>query len=518
MPTPVQQPSFIGGELSKTLTGRVDIERYKQGLELCENFVVHPHGGVENRAGSEYVAMCKLQDGSAVRLITFQPSVGEPYVIELGHQYLRVHDSIGPVKTDGNLTLVVNDSPGGYDGYMSRADLAGFDAYFAQGFIGDAVNPFRIGKLGVKFLRNFKTDFLNVKVAIYDDASSLPGTAVVGLGFEDFTTLADLGINDITHRGTGIDSIWKYFKFNGSGAVAPTFAPGTVLHLVIKIEKGTTTEQVSLFLSARLGLLNGMSPSRIPDSTGTPWEHYALYSAYSLEIGVFNDDVEQIVELATPWSSGIMDDIGTESQIHRLVVAQSVDVMTFADGTKISVPYELRRLFGSWALEPIPNFVSVGEPKSVEFDPGTTQPALVPTRLIQYAVSGVTLEGKEGLAKKSAIFLLGSDISTTVPFVLLITVGDEIVDHYNIYKGLDGSFGYIGSASNTRSAAEVFKSAYNVAYKASIDAQLVLLGGPPTSPGSTTNNTNTLQQNHGKDSQQSKGQDQAQRKDRKSVV
>jgi len=492
MPTPVQQPSFIGGELSKTLTGRVDIERYKQGLELCENFIVHPHGGVENRAGSEFVATTKFQDGSAVRLITFQPSVGEPYVVELGHQYLRLHDSNGTVKTDSNLSLVVNDSTTGlYNGVVSGTSLSGFDAYFGQGFIGNAVNQFIIGKLGVKFLRSFKTQFRNAKVAIYNDNSGLPGSAVVGLGFDEFTSLGDIGINDLNHPGTGIDSTWKYFKLRSPGG-APSFAPGTVLHLVVQLEKITSTDQVQLSITARTGLLNGMQVSRIPEVPGGVWEVYAGQPGNSLEIGVFNNDTEQIVELTTPWSSGIIDDDGTESQIHRLVVAQSVDVMTFVDGTKASIAYELRRLFGSWALKPIPEFVSVGEPFSVVADGGTVQPSLAPTRLFQYAVSGVTAEGKESLPKKSAVFSVGSDISTTVPFVLSITVGDEVVDHYNVYKGLDGTFGFIGSASNSRTAVEVFKSAYNAAYKASIDAQLVLLGSTPTAPGSTTNNTNTL--------------------------
>ena len=503
MPTPVQQPSLVGGELSKTLTGRVDIERYKQGLELCENFIVHPHGGVENRSGSEYVAKTKLQDGSAVRLITFQPSVGEPYVIELGHQYLRLHDSFGPVKTDGNLKLVVNDSTGNYSGYIPRQSLTGYDAYFGQGFIGDAVNPFRIGKLGVKFLRDFQTKFLNAKVAIYDNNAGVPGSPVAGLGFDDFSSLADLGINDIPHPGTNIDSIWKYFKLRSTSVGGPTFAPGTTLHLVIKLEKNTATDQVRLYLTTRTGLLNGMSPNYIPEVPGGVWQA-TLFSGSSFEIGVFNDDPEAIVELSTPWSSGVMDEAGTESQIHRLVVAQSVDVMTFADGTKKSIAYELRRLFGSWELASIPVFVSVGAPSAVTFDIGTTQPALEPTRLLQYAVTGVTLEGKESLPLKSAVFSVGSDISTTVPFVLLITVGDEVVDHYNIYKGLDGTFGYIGSASNTRSASEVFKSAYNAAYKASLDAQLALIGSPPTSHGSTTNNTNTVTPSKGLKKNQNK--------------
>jgi hypothetical protein len=92
MPTPLAQPALSGGELSPTLYGRVDLERYGESLALCENFVVNPHGGVYNRPGTRYIGTTKEQS-QYVRLIAFVPSTAEQYVLEFGPLYLRIYDA-----------------------------------------------------------------------------------------------------------------------------------------------------------------------------------------------------------------------------------------------------------------------------------------------------------------------------------------------------------------------------------------------------------------------------------------
>ena len=51
--------SFTGGEYSPALSARVDLEKYSTGLKKATNVIVHPHGGVSNRAGFEMISYAR---------------------------------------------------------------------------------------------------------------------------------------------------------------------------------------------------------------------------------------------------------------------------------------------------------------------------------------------------------------------------------------------------------------------------------------------------------------------------
>lgn len=86
--TEMIQPSFSAGEMAPATYSRVDLARYYTGLRTCRNFVVLPEGGVQNRAGTRFV--CAVKDSAAqTRLIPFQFSTEQTYVLEFGNQYIR---------------------------------------------------------------------------------------------------------------------------------------------------------------------------------------------------------------------------------------------------------------------------------------------------------------------------------------------------------------------------------------------------------------------------------------------
>ena len=80
------QSSLVGGELSPALAARADLERYRQSLRNCRNFLVRPTGGALNRGGLLYEGPA----GGRNRLIPFVVSDGTAYVLEFGDHYLRV--------------------------------------------------------------------------------------------------------------------------------------------------------------------------------------------------------------------------------------------------------------------------------------------------------------------------------------------------------------------------------------------------------------------------------------------
>ena len=95
------QTDFLSGELSQLLRGRVDTERYANALAQCENFIIKPHGGVERRGGTHFVAEVKTS-ANVTRLIRFEFNRDQSYILELGNQYMRFFTQNGQVTSSGS--------------------------------------------------------------------------------------------------------------------------------------------------------------------------------------------------------------------------------------------------------------------------------------------------------------------------------------------------------------------------------------------------------------------------------
>jgi hypothetical protein len=89
------------GELSPYMDARSDVEKYRSGCRTLENMIVLPYGGVYRRAGTEYLGNAKNDDRQC-RLIGFNFSVTTRFVLEFGHQYIRVWGNNGPVLSGGS--------------------------------------------------------------------------------------------------------------------------------------------------------------------------------------------------------------------------------------------------------------------------------------------------------------------------------------------------------------------------------------------------------------------------------
>lgn len=97
------QNALSAGELSPSLFGRTDLDKYKLGTSTCRNFYVNYRGGIMSRAGLAYVGTCKQQYPVPPRDIPFQFSLNQGYVLEFGEKYLRIKSDgayvIEPTKT-----------------------------------------------------------------------------------------------------------------------------------------------------------------------------------------------------------------------------------------------------------------------------------------------------------------------------------------------------------------------------------------------------------------------------------
>lgn len=108
----VAQTSFVGGEISPALHARTDISRYQNSVRKMLNMFPHPHGGVSNRGGTQFIGDAKYKD-KYCRLIPFQFSVIQSYILEFGHQYIRFYKDGGRiVEGDKTISAISNASQG----------------------------------------------------------------------------------------------------------------------------------------------------------------------------------------------------------------------------------------------------------------------------------------------------------------------------------------------------------------------------------------------------------------------
>lgn len=117
----VIQTSFNAGELSPNLYAHVDLAKYHSGVALARNFFVDYRGGLSTRPGFAFSAQARVSNKD-VRLIPFQFSVVQTYMLEFGDQYIRVYIAGAPVleasKVITGITLanpgIVNVAAHGY--------------------------------------------------------------------------------------------------------------------------------------------------------------------------------------------------------------------------------------------------------------------------------------------------------------------------------------------------------------------------------------------------------------------
>jgi hypothetical protein len=82
------QNGFNAGELSALLLGRQDLDKYASGLYVCLNAVPLVQGAWTRRPGTAFLHQTKHHDRLS-RVLPFQFSVTQTYILEFGHLYIR---------------------------------------------------------------------------------------------------------------------------------------------------------------------------------------------------------------------------------------------------------------------------------------------------------------------------------------------------------------------------------------------------------------------------------------------
>ena len=93
--------SFVSGEFSPKMDGRTDFEKYSSGAKTLENFLVHPQGAATRRVGTQFIAEVK-SSAAKTRLIPFEFSTTQTYILEFGNTYIRFFKDKGQILDSGS--------------------------------------------------------------------------------------------------------------------------------------------------------------------------------------------------------------------------------------------------------------------------------------------------------------------------------------------------------------------------------------------------------------------------------
>lgn len=95
-----KQSAFSAGEFSPEVSCRDDVDRYNFGAKEITNFIPSPFGGVKRRAGMRFVNEAGNMS-QKVRLVPFIYNESISFMLEFGHQYVRVYRKDGLIYNGG---------------------------------------------------------------------------------------------------------------------------------------------------------------------------------------------------------------------------------------------------------------------------------------------------------------------------------------------------------------------------------------------------------------------------------
>ena len=84
------QTNFTSGEIDPLIRSRVDLESYKNGLEVAKNVICQPQGGVSRRPGTRFITELGGSPENGVRLVHFEFSVDDSYMLAFTNNRMYV--------------------------------------------------------------------------------------------------------------------------------------------------------------------------------------------------------------------------------------------------------------------------------------------------------------------------------------------------------------------------------------------------------------------------------------------
>lgn len=222
------QPSFSAGEVSPSLSARVDIAKYSTALAICKNFTVMAQGGVRNRPGTKYVGST-ISDLPA-RMIRFKFSIGDACVLIFSDLKMRVVRKgayvLAPIVTNGKFRQNVS-------GWAAYVGAVTWDSSKAIGLsntttttaqAGQALNNLIVGQTYSLTFTRSKPSAISIGTA-QQGTDVLSNSGAAGTFTVSFVATAATLYLTITNDSTANTfSYWSAISISGAvGAAQPPY-------------------------------------------------------------------------------------------------------------------------------------------------------------------------------------------------------------------------------------------------------------------------------------------------------
>ena len=239
----VQLTNFTGGELSPRLDGRNDLQKYATGCKTLENMIIFPHGSAARRSGTQFVAEVK-DSTKETRLIPFEFSTTQTYILEFGNQYIRFFKDNGQILSSG--------SPYEISSPYLEAEL--FDIKFAQSadimYICHPNHPAKkLSRTGHTSWSLTSVDFTDGPYMDDNISSTTISTSAhtVGTG-RTLTASSTTGINDNT--GFQTTDVGRLIRFRDGYGKITARTSTTVVTIEIIEDMGSSSSSTNWSLGA----------------------------------------------------------------------------------------------------------------------------------------------------------------------------------------------------------------------------------------------------------------------------
>jgi len=197
------QTNFTAGELSPKLDGRIDIAKYGNGCKILENILIEKHGPASRRGGFYFANEVK-DSTKKTRVVPFEFSVTQAYILEFGDQYIRFYKNYGEITSGAFSGVFANafNKGAAYEVSTPYLEAELFELVFTQSadilYIAHPNHaPRKLSRTGDVLWTLTEIDFLD---GPYDATNSTETTLTLGgtTGRVSVTASAITGINGDT--------------------------------------------------------------------------------------------------------------------------------------------------------------------------------------------------------------------------------------------------------------------------------------------------------------------------------
>lgn len=269
------QNNFNAGEWSPLTYGRSDVSKYNNALATCLNYVPTTQGGLTRRPGTRYIANTK--SNAAVRLVSFEFSITQAYVLEFGDQYIRFYTLGGQ--------LLSGASPYEIATPYTTADLADLSFTQSADVLYIAHRNYRTRKLSRLGPTNWTLAPIGTADGPYlqfnTTTTTLTPSATAGLSIT-ITASSTTGINGgVGFTAEDVNRLVRIQHSTTWGwAVIKTITSSTVVTAQVGGAFGATTASAVWRLGAWYGTEGSSATARYPGCIGFNQDRLTLASTW----------------------------------------------------------------------------------------------------------------------------------------------------------------------------------------------------------------------------------------------